>query len=310
MPSLTIQPSRILILLALTASLFGFAAAPPPHRVTDPAGFTLSIPGDFEVIGQTELKAASPDFLHGFRRIPSAAQPPAASGSEGDFPAFLFIEKLRGMIGRERLNPADLPKGSAARVFTTRWKDFEIDAMEIPETLEGASVITFNAQVPLKPFAVQVKVIGPAAHKAELLKLLNAALAGLDGNTNWKASVIPMSISNSPSYGTILLIVAIVVMVVALVALWFIGRKTPRGTVLAIAACAYVLSYAIPPSNIRELYMVTGGLRMFGVIAGILGLIDAFRVRPLDRRPSTSPAPPRPPAQQQAVTPTEPASRP
>ena len=78
------------------------------------------------------------------------------------------------------------------------------------------------------------------------------------------------------------LFIAIASVIAAIVVFWFLSRRGPRGSVLAVAACLYVTSYLIQPGQSRELVGLVGLLRFIGFIGGILGLIDLFR-RPRDR---------------------------
>jgi hypothetical protein len=58
-------------------------------------------------------------------------------------------------------------------------------AARAPEEVNGVPTVTLNAQVPLKPEAIQVGVVGPAAQEEELRGTLRSVLASLDGETNW-----------------------------------------------------------------------------------------------------------------------------
>lgn len=81
-------------------------------------------------------------------------------------------------------------------------------------------------------------------------------------------------------YGYILMGIAAVVFVGGIVAFWAISRNTPKGTLLAVAVGLYVLSWAFASVRVREVVLITGLMRMLGVVGGILGLIDMFRKRP------------------------------
>ena len=72
---------------------------------------------------------------------------------------------------------------------------------------------------------------------------------------------------------------AIVFVIGGLIALFFVSKKTPKGTVLAIAAVIYVASFAAQGIRIREVVLLTGAARMLGFAGGILGIIDLVRRR-------------------------------
>ncbi len=192
----------------------------------------------------------------------------------------LFIEKLGGTIGRERLKQEQLPPGFQGRLFTTKWQQFEVDGFEIPEQIGDVQAITYNVQIPLKRAAIQVKLFGPADREAELKSLLTECLAGLKGESNWIQSALPgISAISSKSYSQLLLAFAIVFILGGLVALWLISRSTARGTVLGIAAVIYLFGVAFAVVRIREVMLLSGALKMLGFAGGILGIVDLVRRR-------------------------------
>ena len=79
------------------------------------------------------------------------------------------------------------------------------------------------------------------------------------------------------STGIIYLVIALVIIISSLVALWFLSKKTPRGTVLGISIFIYILGRSITPGDCRELYIVKGSMQMIGFLGGILGFVDLFR---------------------------------
>jgi len=96
-----------------------------------------------------------------------------------------FVESLGGTIGKD----TDLSGFVASRPNVTlleeEWKGHPIDVCRIQESFQGRRFLTFNAQVPVLPQAVQVKITGPMERENELRQDLRAVLAGIDGPTNW-----------------------------------------------------------------------------------------------------------------------------
>ncbi len=95
--------------------------------------------------------------------------------------------------------------------------------------------------------------------------------------------------------------VTIVAGIVALVLLWFVSKKAPRGTTLVIACLLYGASWFwfINSRDSADFGLATGILRSIGVIAVILGVSDLFRKRPKDRpggEEGAEPAPDSPPS--------------
>jgi len=106
--------------------------------------------------------------------------------------------------------------------------------------------------------------------------------------------------------GIIGIAILLVMLISGVVGLWFVSRVAPKGTVLAIAIGSYVVSYLIPPGNVAILHGLVGFTRLFGVIGGVLGIIDLIKKRtptqgddaPLDAEmvaPPPQPPPPQPP---------------
>ena len=245
--------------------------------VDDQRGFTLTLPDGF--VSYPDLLGAKPEIVHCFI---------LGDLNDDEADVVLIIELMGGLIGRERLSQGDLPPGFQGRLFTTRWNAFEVDALEIPEQLGELQLITYNVQIPLKPSAIQVKLMGPADREAELKALLAEVLAGLKGESNWSDPAEPTSgLSSSPNYRFVLLGFAIVFIVGGLVALWVVSRRTPKGTVLVIAVMIYTLSFGFETARIREAILLAGACKMLGVAGGILGVIDLVR----KRKPKEEPAP-------------------
>lgn len=243
--------------------------------VDDARGFSLTLPDG--LVPAPDLVGASPDIVHGFV---------LGDPTDDEVDIMLFIEEMHGTIGRERLKVEDLPPGFEGRVFTTSWGGFEVDAFEVPEQLGEIEVITFNVQIPLKRSAIQVKLFGPADRKAELKKLLSRTLAGLEGESNWIQSAVPLSpVASSRNYGTILLAFAIALILGGLIVLWLVSRSAPRGTVLVIAAAIYFAGMALEGIRVREVLMLAGALKMLGFAGGMLGIVDLVRKRePRERK--------------------------
>ena len=154
----TLIKSIVVLCLALLASVSESRA----DTITDPKlGFTLKLSSEF--IPRPDLVGATPDIVHAFQ---------FGEATEGEIAVLLFIEKLGGVIGRERLNKQDMPLGFNGELFVTTWQGFEVDGFEVPETVSGIDAVTYNVQIPLKGEAIQVKLFGPADREGILKPLL------------------------------------------------------------------------------------------------------------------------------------------
>ena len=231
-------------------------------------GFTLNLSSEFSP--RPDLVGAAPDIVHAFQ---------LGEATEGELAVLLLIEKLGGVIGRERLRIQDMPPGFNGELFVTTWQGFEIDGFKVPETVNGIDAITYNVQIPLKREAIQVKLFGPADREETLKPLLRQILDNLEGESNWVSSAASPTVAERENYGTTLLGLAIGVVVAGLVLLWLLSRRTPKGTVLVIAVVVYLLSWQIDDVRVREVRLLSGTMRMLGVAAGILGIVDLCRKR-------------------------------
>ena len=88
---------------------------------------------------------------------------------------------------------------------------------------------------------------------------------------------MPVSLSSSDNYGTILLIVAIVIILGGLTILVLISKKSQPNTVLVIACVLYVASWMTQSIRIREVVLLTGAFRMLGFLGGAYGCWDLYR---------------------------------
>jgi len=264
MPRTSISP----ILLGCICFL-PFLSSVQAETISDPdLEFTLELSEEFQQ--RPDLVNASPDIAHAFE---------FGAATEDEIAVILLIQKMGGTIRQKRTEMKHMPEGFQGKLFTTEWHGFQVNAFEVPETVNGVKTITYNVQIPLKDEAIQVMLFGRADDTETLKPLLRQILDGLEGESNWSSSTIPSTLAFSENYGTVLLSVAIGGIVLGVVALWFISHRTPKGTVLVIAIVVYVASWQFEDVPVREVRLLTGVMRMFGFAGAILGLIDLFRKR-------------------------------
>jgi hypothetical protein len=285
----------LIALSAMVLSLVPVRAAGAAESINDPKlGFTLTLPDGF-VPAAPEIRQRNPKIAHAY----TFGEP-----DENGVIITLMIEPMGGTIGRERLKPKDIPANIHGEIGApVRWNGFDLDQFIVYERLREQQYLTYNVQVPLKPQAIQLKLVGPSSRNAELEQLMAQTLMQLDGQSNWLASTpAASSVATSPNYGTILLVVAIAAIVIAIALMWIISRHAPRGTLLTIAVIVYIASYIlIPATRVREMLLLQGTTRLIGFIGIVLGLIDAFR----KRKPKYAAfAPPLPPFNQPPNSPT------
>lgn len=187
------------------------------ETITDPnLKFTLELPAEFHA--RPDLVGIQPDYVHAFEY---------GEVAEDEVPVLLFIEKMVGVIGKEHLSRKDLPASFQGELFLTEWQGHEVDGFEIPETVDGLDTISYKVQIPLKGEAVQVVLFGDAAEKEALKALLPQILGGLDGETNWDTTN-SSSLESTVTYGRILLIGVMVILVIGIVVVWVLSRLILR----------------------------------------------------------------------------------
>ena len=204
---MTVRTLAVCTFLLLLPSLASAA------RVEDAnLGFTIEIPEGFEP--DPAMLAANRYFVHAFAR----------DDAGGGLSTIIVIERMRGTIGRERLDPAKLPQGFKGKLFTAKWNEFDVEALELPEELNGVPTVNYNAQVPLKREAIQLRVVGPRSKDKELRALLEQLLGGLKGETNWTIPATPSAAARGAEHGR--LIAGLLVCAAACVAiLWLLMRR-------------------------------------------------------------------------------------
>lgn len=272
----SMQTCSLLSLVIAVALILISHSCQAGEIVTDEGrGFKLMLPDGFVPV--PELVGVAPSIVHAFGR---------EDPETGDLRIVLMIEDLGGTIGRERITMDHLPTGFKGKLFTTQWKGFEVDGIEVPEEADGRKAIALNVQIPLKPTAIQVKLWAFEAHRPELDGLLATTLRGLEGESNWIPSAVPaLKVSSSENYGTVLLCLAIAFVAVCLVVLWLISKRAPRGTVLVIAVILYIAGVAVSGKRVREIAMLAGSLKILGVAAALIGIADLTISRRRDAQP-------------------------
>jgi hypothetical protein len=260
MSGLTPRMAVAIILVAVA----GFVRA--GEQVDDPdLGFTLTLPDGFKV--HRDRTGAPERIAHAFI---------LGDPNDETVDILLLIQRMRGTIGPEKIRRENLAPDFKGRVFTEQWRGHVVDVVTVPEAIGEHKTVTWNVQVPLKKAAIQLMLFAPAEREAELGPLLKEILGGLDGESNWDASAPPPF--KPPS--TVVLGFAAILFVGTLLGLWLLSGRTRRGTVLIIAAGIYLLSYGLNEPKTRDVVFLQGVLRLTGVCAGLLGLIDWYRRRP------------------------------
>ncbi|HEX3726062.1 MAG TPA: prolyl oligopeptidase family serine peptidase, partial [Pirellulales bacterium] len=89
--------------------------------------------------------------------------------------------------------------------------------------------------------------------------------------------------------GGVYVALSAIILFAVLVALWFASGFAPRGTVLALAACTFILGNIINPGETRALHLLVAFTKFGGFIGIVLGVVDAVRKRGSTQRPGSRP---------------------
>ena len=143
-------------------------------------GISMTIPDGF--VSDTQLASLKPSFVYVYRK---------PGGREVISDPTIVIEKLNGTIGRARLTLQDLPKNFNGTLTTGHWNGREIDVARIVEQVAGLQIVTYKAQVPLRPQAIQIWVGGNLDMDAKIRRLLDDSLASLKGQAD--DSLLPVA---------------------------------------------------------------------------------------------------------------------
>ncbi len=92
------------------------------------------------------------------------------------------------------------------------------------------------------------------------------------------------------SYGWFLLAAAAVVLVAGLIGVALVKRKLGRGPAYGLAIGLWVVGFLIPTGNLREMFMLSGVMRMVGFFGAILVMLNLGKKR--GGNPPVKPWPP------------------
>lgn len=272
--SRTIIKVCLLLVLVGQALVAGQVAA-LAEDVTHPVlGYTLRVPEGF--VADAALAAANPNFTHAFRKTTPG----------DDVGLMLIVERLRGTIGGERLKRSDLPPGLNAQLTVLNWQGVDIDLLEFNEETPVGTVFNFNAQIPLRKEAIQLRAAGSAQRSVEVRTTLLQALAGLKGETNRIPSVLPSrGNSGSPLYPFLLGAVAIAIIGCGAFGLWRVAHSDQRHLAIVLAIALWVMGMMLAAVRVREAKLVGGAMSMTGFLGLGIWVVALIRGAGGSRRP-------------------------
>lgn len=75
------------------------------------------------------------------------------------------------------------------------------------------------------------------------------------------------------------LAISIAALVAMLVIFRLVAKRTPRGTLLALGICLWIVGQSLAPGTTRPMRLTCGLLMASGFVGGLMGLLDAARPR-------------------------------
>ena len=277
---------RFMLIAVFVCLLMGVVHAQTVY--SDPCGdFSLTIPVGFEPVPPEYTKQ---DFLCTYLRT---------GPDGGPLPTTIGIQQLGATISQEYMTDDQareialkFPNATSARTFRTSWQGFQINVLEVGMQTPAGPVLSITAEVPLKRNAIRIIVAAPKSDRTEAYRLLNEALATLEGETNWKTGTGKL-LDESKPYPAIALGMPVGTVIIGLVILWLISRKAPKATVMILAIMIWLVGAGLGKTEVRMLMLISGSLKMLGFAAGILGIADLLSKRKTKKSaPASPPLPP------------------
>ncbi len=162
---------------------------------------------------QLGFKAKLPDGLDDFSTnmaVKMLISLGKMDGSKNRLIEMIAIQEMRGTIGRDDLSKwADKPQNMTLEKAT--WKSFDVDVFRVVENIGGVSYVAFNAQVPLKPHAIQIKVLGPPSDDRRLRTEMQTIVASIEGSSNW---LTPEEVNRRPQRNWIAILIGLFILIV------------------------------------------------------------------------------------------------
>ena len=261
------QTSAHFILAALATLLcLGVDRARCETIIDDNFHFSITTPTGFQ--RDPRLTASNPNVIYGFRSDPGV----------------IILERMHRAMQPGRRDPSRFPADLAGSVVTVFWQGFQLDAVKVPEEVDGVAMISCKVQIPLKQEAIQLRVSGPHEQAEQLQHLTEDLLGNLRGKSNWvqTGAVAPTAESSGLSYS--LLAFSINAIAIGLTALWFLRLYTPRGVVLQVSIGILTVSWGLrrlfvvemlrPGEGPRQLPVVIATIALLGVFGCLLGAYD------------------------------------
>lgn len=101
------------------------------------------------------------------------------------------VQRLNGVIPfneplrREDVVNHALP-GTKLDLTKKNWRGLSVDTFIAKTVQSEVGMISYGAQIPLVPRAIQINVAGPASQESEIAKLVDEILMSLEGTSNWE----------------------------------------------------------------------------------------------------------------------------
>jgi hypothetical protein len=136
-------------------------------------GVSITIPDGYRE--RPDFVMGNPDMLAAFVE----AEPYRAEEH-----VVIWVQRMRDVIDEGWI---DVFAGSqGAQLLTIPWRGTDLPLIKTPNTAGGLRRTQINVQIPMKPEAIHIGLVGPVDRDEELTALIEEIVTGVEGETNWR----------------------------------------------------------------------------------------------------------------------------
>ena len=140
------------------------------------------------VAAQVDFRIETP---MGFKDYPEGREDPSVRQAfingdplDAEPDIVLLVIDLGGIIGKENL-VRELSKREGIKAVNMKWQSHDIPVVKVFEKVGPLETVTYNAQIPLLPKAIQIRLAGVKEKEVEMEQILRIVLGSIEGESNW-----------------------------------------------------------------------------------------------------------------------------
>jgi hypothetical protein len=136
-------------------------------------GVAITIPDGYRE--RPDFAMGNPDVLAAFVE---------AEPYRGEEHIVIWVQRLRNVIDEGWVDVFAGAQG--AQMWTVPWRGTSLPLIKTPNTAGGLRRTQINVQLPMKPEAILLGLVGPVDRDEDLTALMGEIVAGVEGETNWQ----------------------------------------------------------------------------------------------------------------------------